>query len=107
MIRRPPRSTLFPYTTLFRSRGACGDAFTGKLVGGSETPGAVDNDANAEADGFALAERADFAALGCEIALAKMHDAHICVGCAAKASDVERMSAIIPHNIHQESGHQI
>src|SRR6266511_5433552 len=32
MIRRPPRSTLFPYTTLFRStdyhsvlRGACGD----------------------------------------------------------------------------------
>src|SRR6266511_4764633 len=23
MIRRPPRSTLFPYTTLFRSRGAC------------------------------------------------------------------------------------
>src|SRR2546427_8986277 len=32
MIRRPPRSTLFPYTTLFRSRprrgssGACGSA---------------------------------------------------------------------------------
>src|SRR2546426_9726925 len=25
MIRRPPRSTLFPYTTLFRS-GACGNA---------------------------------------------------------------------------------
>src|SRR2546422_6848321 len=24
MIRRPPRSTLFPYTTLFRSLGACG-----------------------------------------------------------------------------------
>src|SRR2546429_3925277 len=24
MIRRPPRSTLFPYTTLFRS---CGDAY--------------------------------------------------------------------------------
>src|SRR3712207_7649772 len=23
MIRRPPRSTLFPYTTLFRSRNAC------------------------------------------------------------------------------------
>src|SRR2546422_7117272 len=26
MIRRPPRSTLFPYTTLFRSRGAGVDA---------------------------------------------------------------------------------
>src|SRR2546425_5565187 len=27
MIRRPPRSTLFPYTTLFRSRGAALLAF--------------------------------------------------------------------------------
>src|SRR2546430_9045456 len=26
MIRRPPRSTLFPYTTLFRSRGPGRDA---------------------------------------------------------------------------------
>src|SRR3712207_7851471 len=26
MIRRPPRSTLFPYTTLFRSRVACSPA---------------------------------------------------------------------------------
>src|SRR2546422_8060917 len=26
MIRRPPRSTLFPYTTLFRSRGVALDA---------------------------------------------------------------------------------
>src|SRR3712207_7946004 len=25
MIRRPPRSTLFPYTTLFRSSRGCGD----------------------------------------------------------------------------------
>src|SRR5256885_5973610 len=31
MIRRPPRSTLFPYTTLFRSRGAKGiDSLEGK-----------------------------------------------------------------------------
>src|SRR5260370_30163570 len=34
MIRRPPRSTLFPYTTLFRSRGTassccCGRGFHG------------------------------------------------------------------------------
>src|SRR3712207_7366760 len=26
MMRRPPRSTLFPYTTLFRSAGAAGHA---------------------------------------------------------------------------------
>src|SRR3712207_7428175 len=36
MIRRPPRSTLFPYTTLFRSRG--GAAGTPGLDG---TPGAA------------------------------------------------------------------
>src|ERR1039457_5747909 len=28
MIRRPPRSTLFPYTTLFRSLKSCSDANT-------------------------------------------------------------------------------
>src|ERR1019366_7638152 len=27
MIRRPPRSTLFPYTTLFRSRAVCDELF--------------------------------------------------------------------------------
>src|SRR5690348_17547727 len=27
MIRRPPRSTLFPYTTLFRSTGGIGKAY--------------------------------------------------------------------------------
>src|SRR3712207_7059832 len=29
MIRRPPRSTLFPYTTLFRSPVLAGDAWEG------------------------------------------------------------------------------
>src|SRR5256886_12447382 len=29
MIRRPPRSTLFPYTTLFRSKGAFGGLLMG------------------------------------------------------------------------------
>src|SRR3712207_8788870 len=40
MIRRPPRSTLFPYTTLFRSFTLHGDAndYTGKgLSGGTLT----------------------------------------------------------------------
>src|SRR5437667_4009388 len=38
MIRRPPRSTLFPYTTLFRSRGAQSleDAFLGVRVDARE-----------------------------------------------------------------------
>src|SRR2546422_10745383 len=32
MIRRPPRSTLFPYTTLFRSLDERGASFFGDLV---------------------------------------------------------------------------
>src|SRR3712207_7382407 len=34
MIRRPPRSTLFPYTTLFRSRGVGGSPRGGELQPG-------------------------------------------------------------------------
>src|SRR5256885_1605294 len=35
MIRRPPRSTLFPYTTLFRSRGhVLGQLVVGELLMG-------------------------------------------------------------------------
>src|SRR2546430_9714007 len=40
MIRRPPRSTLFPYTTLFRSlqrlwqQGKCLDSAPAEIVGG-------------------------------------------------------------------------
>src|SRR5205085_11081844 len=33
MIPRPPRSTLFPYTTLFRSRRTAGDPAVGLLLG--------------------------------------------------------------------------
>src|SRR5438270_6883562 len=32
MIRRPPRSTLFPYTTLFRSKGAQLDVCTADII---------------------------------------------------------------------------
>src|SRR3712207_6934666 len=47
MIRRPPRSTLFPYTTLFRSRRAHAvrpgalplDVVAAERVGGAADPG--------------------------------------------------------------------
>src|SRR2546422_5527189 len=45
MIRRPPRSTLFPYTTLFRSRGGGGRPGRARgrkrpdLGGSSDPPG--------------------------------------------------------------------
>src|SRR3712207_9004823 len=40
MIRRPPRSTLFPYTTLFRSRAAAGRVpVQPEVVGRGDVPG--------------------------------------------------------------------
>src|SRR3712207_9036855 len=39
MIRRPPRSTLFPYTTLFRSRVAREVGTEGKLGGQAQVSG--------------------------------------------------------------------
>src|SRR3712207_6991205 len=39
MIRRPPRSTLFPYTTLFRSVGATGAGEAGGLGEAAELDG--------------------------------------------------------------------
>src|SRR3712207_8490184 len=39
MIRRPPRSTLFPYTTLFRSPGTVGLLPLAVVVVGAEPPG--------------------------------------------------------------------
>src|SRR5437016_7247474 len=38
MIRRPPRSTLFPYTTLFRSKGLQGTNDFGKSGYGAPCP---------------------------------------------------------------------
>src|SRR5689334_24775189 len=38
MIRRPPRSTLFPYTTLFRSTVAVGPAMPALLTSTSRPP---------------------------------------------------------------------
>src|SRR5690349_23918256 len=38
MIRRPPRSTLFPYTTLFRSRPICRSSRTASRTTRSSCP---------------------------------------------------------------------
>src|SRR3712207_7598604 len=63
MIRRPPRSTLFPYTTLFRSRHGSRDRRRGRArVAGREVVGHVaahlaqDADVRAR-DGHAPAHR--------------------------------------------------
>src|SRR4029453_19678877 len=38
MIRRPPRSTLFPYTTLFRSPGRCSRVYCAAPISRRPTP---------------------------------------------------------------------
>src|SRR2546429_4324171 len=43
MIRRPPRSTLFPYTTLFRSRGVRAGADRDDATAGAPLALAVDD----------------------------------------------------------------
>src|SRR5205814_6184355 len=48
MMRRPPRSTLFPYTTLFRSRSC-------DVENGAESVVERDRDCAAAADGSAVA----------------------------------------------------
>src|SRR5258706_9207430 len=44
MIRRPPRSTLFPYTTLFRSAAGEGQSPLGPLVVKARAQGYTDDD---------------------------------------------------------------
>src|SRR2546430_3868823 len=44
MIRRPPRSTLFPYTTLFRSRGVDDEVEHHRLRRGASHPGGRSGD---------------------------------------------------------------
>src|SRR2546430_11374216 len=51
MIRRPPRSTLFPYTTLFRSHGGEDEAAEPRDVEhGLHDDGAANEDREADAD---------------------------------------------------------
>src|SRR5260221_5504346 len=62
MIRRPPRSTLFPYTTLFRSRrkqnGARAEAVHGKAGHGLSHAGDHEEQRHHHAEfGIAVADR--------------------------------------------------
>src|SRR2546428_4345394 len=54
MIRRPPRSTLFPYTTLFRSAGAAVGQGAGAVDGGvGGGPGEAIGEGRVDVDGGA------------------------------------------------------
>src|SRR5256885_16383217 len=95
MIPRPPRSPLFPNTTLFRSTSR--NAFARQTIRGGKAPGTIRQNANAEADRFALCQRADLAVLCREVALAQMHHAHIAVRSAAQLGRIKSVCREIPH----------
>src|SRR3712207_7079542 len=66
MIRRPPRSTLFPYTTLFRSTGGSAAAALGrghiKLLGRRPVVDQPDVDDGVHAHGHDLADQRELLA---------------------------------------------
>ena len=64
MIRRPPRSTLFPYTTLFRSMWAEGKVRVAQRLGKS-----VPNDTILDSDGNPSNDPNDFYDGGCLLPL--------------------------------------
>src|SRR6266849_5845450 len=78
-------------------RGASRDAIASEAIRGGESPGAVREDANPESNGFGLRERADLAIFRGEVALAKMHDAHVSVRSTAKLGGVECRGGQIVH----------
>src|SRR5689334_23716783 len=60
MIRPPPRSTLFPYTTLFRSRAArCGVLLRGRAGGAGSAGGRGARGVDRTADARAAGERSE------------------------------------------------
>src|SRR2546428_9929126 len=59
MIRRPPRSTLFPYTTLFRSNVAQREADDGGAIGGLGLPRLEAEDVPVKSQGVGDARHGD------------------------------------------------
>src|SRR2546429_1272546 len=69
MIRRPPRSTLFPYTTLFRSQSSLSTTMQ-RLSSGLGV-----NSAKDDAAGLAIAERMNAQVKGMNVAIRNANDA--------------------------------
>src|SRR3712207_8814684 len=73
MIRRPPRSTLFPYTTLFRSGGGVREAGEeGRVARRDHADAHLLQHHLADPDGVGLAERARRRAPGQQAALPRV-----------------------------------
>src|SRR5256885_7113728 len=95
MIRRPPRSTLFPYTTLFRSVAQMALAAPGMPAGLlAAPPGSMARDSLAQA-GEGVEHRSEEHTselqspcnLVCRLLLEKKHKLHIAPQCTRLAHD--------------------
>src|SRR3712207_7368875 len=73
MIRRPPRSTLFPYTTLFRSRAQAG---RGQLLALAVDPLGVLPEGRLHAAGGAQDHLVDAAAGGADRKSTRLNSSH-------------------------------
>src|SRR3712207_8848377 len=83
MIRRPPRSTLFPYTTLFRSHRLVQDQDTG-----------VPDDGPRDSDPLSLAAGEGVAPLADDglVPIFELHDEVVGVGCFRGLDNLLRRS---------------
>ena len=79
----------------FRSAGL--HAFASEAIRGSKSPGALGDDADADAERFGFGERANFAIFRGDVADANVHDARVGVGGAADFGGLEGPVSAILH----------
>src|SRR6266545_6165941 len=91
MIRRPPRSTLFPYTTLFRSRTATADE-----IGAMQTLLVEALDAGARSEEH-TSELQSLAYLVCRLLLAKKKNNSDFILCITKVRNSRSHERVLPH----------
>src|SRR2546427_6739223 len=97
MIRRPPRSTLFPYTTLFRSRHRlrCRDASHGG-AGGIRTPDLLSAIQALSQLSYSPARRSRDTAYLCRVSKTTEKDGRGIGGCSRRATRYARPRARRP-----------
>src|SRR2546425_7955460 len=76
MIRRPPRSTLFPYTTLFRSPGGVVETRSRRAIPGATGPVEPSRDGLCERSEEHTSELQSLAYLVCRLLLEKKKQNH-------------------------------
>src|SRR5260221_11371055 len=98
MIRRPPRSTLFPYTTLFRSL----DRLRRKIRSARVAAPRAEVDGDAQALVAVVFDRLDFAAADRDRLPHRRRDFHLPVARAPLHRLVERTPPAVAHALARE-----